>query len=67
MNAQALKSIMSQEGITAGDIARALNVTEETARKKINGRAGWYPWQAGIIADLLHMTEREINIVFFPV
>ena len=66
INSQALKSIMQLEGKTTADIAAALNITRKHAEKKITGRAGWYAYQAGRIADMLHMTDRGINIVFFP-
>lgn len=65
-NGQALKTIMQLEGKTAGDIAHALNVTEETAKKKIAGATVWRISEMDAIAALLHMSGREINIVFFP-
>ena len=66
INSQALKSIMQLEGKTTADIAAALHMTEEAARKKIAGVTEWRISQLDAIAALLHMSGREINIVFFP-
>lgn len=65
MNTEKVNAIMSRKGITTGDIAHAMDVTERTAARKIKGQSPITCKQAEAVANLLHMTDEDYLGVFF--
>ncbi len=65
MNVKALKKKMIDCGVSAAEIANALQVDKDYVYKKLNGRVALTLGQANQIGELLGLTDEEYGNIFF--
>lgn len=67
MNKRAFKSVMVCHGDTQKDIATALDITEQTVCKKLNGLSDFKQSEIKILIDRYNLTPAQVDEMFFGV
>ena len=64
-NLRRLKAAMVLAGITAEQIATALDVDKATVYRKLSGKSEFVVSEAAILRKVLHLSDDEFNSIFF--
>ena len=65
MNLLLLKSKMVEKGITDQELSSLLGINQATLFRKKNGRSDFYRNEIKVIKEVLNLTDRDIDLIFF--
>ena len=65
MNLLLLKSKMVEKGITDQELSSLLGINQATLFRKKNGTSDFYRNEIKIIKEVLNLTDRDIDLIFF--
>lgn len=65
MNLLLLKSKMVEKGITDQELSSLLGINQATLFRKKNGTSDFYRNEIKIIKEVLDLTDRDIDLIFF--
>ncbi len=65
MNLLLLKSKMVEKGITDQELSSLLGINQATLFRKKNGTSDFYRNEIKVIKEVLNLTDRDIDLIFF--
>lgn len=65
MNLLLLKSKMVEKGITDQELSSLLGINQATLFRKKNGTSDFYRNEIKVIKEVLDLTDRDIDLIFF--
>ena len=65
MNANLLKSEIIKKGLTQGDIAKAIGMSENSFSSKMRGKSDFGLDDANKICDVLHIKDGKLKLAIF--
>ena len=65
MNAELLKGTIAEHNLTVEEVSEALGMDRATFYRKLNRHNSFSIEQVNTLIKLLHLTKREINVLFF--
>ena len=65
MNLLLLKSKMVEKGITDQELSSLLGINQATLFRKRNGTSDFYRNEIKVIKEVLNLTDRDIDLIFF--
>jgi len=65
MNLLLLKSKMVEKGITDQELSSLLGINQATLFRKKNGVSDFYRNEIKVIKEVLELTDKDIDLIFF--
>ena len=65
MNLLLLKSKMVEKGITDQELSSLLGINQATLFRKKNGTSDFYRNDIKVIKEVLELTDKDIDLIFF--
>lgn len=65
MNLLLLKSKMVEKGITDQELSSLLGINQATLSRKKNGVSDFYRNEIKVIKEVLKLTDKDIDLIFF--
>ena len=65
MNANLLKSEIVKNGLTQGDIAKALGMSKNTFTSRMQGKSDFGLEEANKICEILHIDDGKLKLAIF--